>query len=71
MAPPLPFKVVGKKSEDGAWHVFLAKEDRIFIVKAGDTLDNAYRVEAIKPPVMTLTYVPLNQQQTLAIGGIE
>jgi len=71
MAPPLPFKVLGKKNEDGAWQVFLARDDRIFIVRAGDTLDNTYHVEAITPPILTFNYVPLNQRQTLPIGGVE
>lgn len=71
MAPPLPFKVLGKKNEDGAWQVFLARDDRIFVVRAGDTVENTYLVEAITPPVLTFNYVPLNQRQTLPIGGIE
>jgi hypothetical protein len=67
-APPLPFNVLGKKLEDGAWQVFLARENQIFPVKRQDTIDNIYRIEEIRPPLMTLTYLPLNQRQTLSIG---
>jgi hypothetical protein len=70
-APPLPFTVLGKQHAGGIWHVFLAIDDRIFVVKTGDMIDNDYRVEAIELPVLTLTYLPLNTRQTLAIGGDE
>jgi hypothetical protein len=71
VAPPLPYTVIGKKLEDGAWQVFLRRDDRILVVKTLDTIDNAYRVEEIRPPVMTLTYLPMNSRQTLPIGGAE
>ena len=71
VAPLLPYTVLGKKLEDGAWQVFLSRNERILVVKTLDTIDNAYRVEEIRPPVMTLTYLPLQQRQTVAIGGGE
>jgi hypothetical protein len=70
-APPIPYTVLGKKAEDGVWQVFLARQDQVFIVKHGDTLENTYRVEEIKPPGLTLTYIPLNERQALPIGGAE
>lgn len=68
MAPPLPFTYLGKKQQDGAWVVFLGRQDETYIVKASDAIDSLYRVEAVSPPSMTITYLPLQQQQTLAIG---
>jgi hypothetical protein len=50
--------------------VFLEKQGRIFIVREGDTVDSKYRVESIIPPVMTLTYLPLNIKQTVQIGEV-
>ena len=71
-APPtFPYTVIGKKLEDGAWQVFLRRDDQILVVKTLDTIDNAYRVEEIRPPVMTLTYLPLQSRQTFSIGGGE
>jgi len=70
-APPLPYTVFGKKLEDGQWQVFLRRENRILIVKSSDTIDDAYRIDEIRPPIMALTYLPLQQKQTLAIGGAE
>ena len=40
-------------------------------MKPQDTLENIYRIEETKPPIMTLTYLPLQQRQTLPIGGVE
>ena len=70
-APPLPYTVFGKKLEDGRWQVFLRREDRVLVVQSLDTIDGAYRVDEIRPPVMALTYLPLQQKQTLPIGGAE
>jgi hypothetical protein len=71
VAPPLPFTVIGKKLEDEKWEVYLARGEQTFIAKEKGLLDNQYRVESIKPPTMTLTYLPLNQTQTLTIGGTD
>lgn len=69
MAPPLPYTFIGKAVSDGAWEVFLARgPDRTLIVRNQMVLDGAYRVDAIAPPVMKLTYLPLNQVQQLNIG---
>lgn len=69
VAPPLPYTFIGKALSDGAWEVFLARgSDRTLIVRNQMVLDGAYRVDAIAPPVMKLTYLPLNQVQQLNIG---
>ena len=71
MAPPLPFVYLGKAAADGAWEVFLSRADKTYIVRANTVIDGAYKVVAIAPPVMTLTYLPLNQVQQLNIGVFE
>lgn len=70
-APPLPFTVLGKKLEDGTWQVFLGQQDRTYIVRARDMIGSDYRVDTIAPPSVVMTYLPLNQQQTLSIGNAE
>lgn len=68
-APPLSFLYIGKMLEEGNHSaVFLEKQSRIFIVREGDAIDANYRVDAINPPVMTLTYLPLDIKQTVQIG---
>lgn len=67
-APPLPFTFLGKAREGAVWEVYLARGDKLYVVKIKDNIDSVYRVDSIAPPMMTFTYLPLNQQQTLNIG---
>lgn len=67
-APPLPFTFLGKKLEGGAWEVFLVRGEQSFVVRSGTLIENIYRVEAIMPPTLSMTYLPLSEKQTLAIG---
>jgi hypothetical protein len=67
-APPLPFTFIGKSVADGTWEVYLARGDRSYVVRDKTVIDGTYRVDAIAPPILTLTYLPLNQVQQLNIG---
>jgi hypothetical protein len=67
-APPLPFTFIGKSVADGAWEIYLARGDRTYVVHDKTVIDGVYRVDAIAPPVLTLTYLPLNTVQQLNIG---
>jgi hypothetical protein len=68
MAPPVPFTYLGKRLDGQTWQVFLGRADQTFVVSAGSTIDNLYRVDAISPPNLSLTYLPLGQSQSLSIG---
>lgn len=68
-APPLPFKYLGKLVEDGKATVFLVQGDRNLIVREGETVQGSYRIDAIAEQSMTLTYLPLKQQQTLSFAA--
>ena len=70
-APPLPFTFFGKSLQDGTWEVYLARGDRTYLVRDQTTIDGTYRVDAIRPPVLTLTYLPLEQVQQINIGVFE
>jgi len=67
--PPIPFVYLGKMLQDGKPQVFLSKQERNLVVREGDVIEGTYRVESILPPVMTLTYLPLNMKQTFPIGA--
>jgi hypothetical protein len=41
----------------------------VLIVREGMDLDGTYQVKSIKPPTLTLVYLPLKQSQTISIGG--
>jgi len=70
-APPLPFTYIGKAAADGSWEVFLARGDKTYVVRDKTVIDGTYRVDAIAPPNLTLTYLPLNQIQQLNIGVLD
>ena len=70
-APPLPFTFLGKAQEKGAWEVFLARGNDILIVRNQMVVDGVYRIDAIAPPSLKITYLPLNQVQQLNIGVAE
>jgi hypothetical protein len=72
LAPPLPFSFFGSLDEKGlARRVFLTKGDQLVIVKANDVVEGQYRVDRITENTVDLTYLPLNQKQSISIqqGG--
>lgn len=69
--PPLSLVFIGKMLEGDQLTVFLNWQNRSLTVKSGDKIDDIYRVDEIRPPQMTLTYLPLNMQQTLYIGELK
>lgn len=70
-APPVPYTYLGKALGEGSWEVYLARASQTYIVRKQSVIDGMYRVDAIAPPSMTLTYLPLNQVQQMNIGVIE
>lgn len=69
-APPLPLTFFGRMVEDGKTVVFLARQDQIFAVTAGDTVAENYRIEEVGPATVVITYLPLQERQVLNIGAI-
>jgi len=71
VAPPLPFTYIGKYIEDGQLNIFLGYRGANLVVKAGDVIQQTYKVESIKPPLMTLRYMPMDVPQNLQIGELQ
>ncbi|BFG79481.1 hypothetical protein PTKU46_75140 [Paraburkholderia terrae] len=69
--PSLPFTYLGKQGADGNWEVYLTRGDETLIVRDQTVIDGTYRVDAIKPPTMTLVYLPLKLVQTIDIGSAD
>jgi len=67
-APPLPYSFVGMLEDKSRPQAFLARGEVLNIVKVGDVIDNSYRVEALSASQVVLTYLPLNQTQTLSVS---
>lgn len=71
MAPPFPYQYLGRLQEGTApWRVFLLKGNIVYTVHEGDVLDGTYRVQKIAARQLTLIYLPLQQEQSIAIGGV-
>ncbi len=68
-APPVPYRVAGQVTDEGGMRVVLAKGERVFFVREGDALEGGYRVDAIRPDAVTLTYLPLGVQERLVVSG--
>lgn len=68
MAPPLPYRYVGKLMEDGRLVVFLDANGRAIAVRGDEVLDGVWRVDMIEPRLIRFTYLPLAQTATLNIG---
>jgi hypothetical protein len=71
VAPPLPFRYVGMMEEsETSSTVYLAQGERLITAAPGDTIDNTYRVDALKGRTLHFTYLPLNQRQSLPLGPV-
>lgn len=71
VAPPLPFRFMGMMEEnENTSTVYLAQGERLISAAPGDTIDNTYRVDALKGRTLHFTYLPLNQRQSLPLGPI-
>ncbi len=69
-APPLPFSFVGLLEKGGPKPTaFLARGDALLIVAAGDVIDSSYRIESLSEREIVVTYLPLNERQSLAATG--
>ncbi len=71
MAPPVPYIYFGKAIADGQWEVYLARGDKTYVARNKTVIEGAYRVDRIAPPLMTVTYLPLNQVQQINIGAFD
>jgi hypothetical protein len=69
-APPPPFKYIGLlEQKTDRPTAFLAKGEALHIVRAGDVLDGAYRIESLSPAQVVITHLPSNERQTLGVTG--
>ncbi|MBM5572284.1 MULTISPECIES: hypothetical protein [Deefgea] len=79
VAPPLPFQVTATWKEKNTLYVVVegqgqsivlcTKCDTLGRIQPGETLLGSYRLDKLTPDLLTFTYLPLNQQQSLPTGG--
>lgn len=66
MAPPLPFKYLGRWADERGETVFLDLGDRMLDVRAGQRLEQ-WRLDKIGADTLGFTYLPLNQQRQMRL----
>mgnify|MGYP001613250250 CR=1 FL=1 len=66
--PAVPFAYIGKLEEGERTVYFLVKGDKLFMVKAGEDIDEAYSFDGEAGNQLRLTYKPLRIAQTLTVG---
>ena len=69
-APPLPFVYLGKAIEDGKLEIFLGRGERSYSVRAGQKIDDEYRVDKLTQNSVSFTYLPSKTRQTLDIPAV-
>lgn len=65
VAPPLPFRLVGALDDERGKAVFLLEGRQVRMVRAGEQVDDNFRLDRITPAGIEFTYLPLNTKQTL------
>ncbi|MBD9395269.1 hypothetical protein [Acidovorax sp. ACV01] len=69
-APPLPFQVIGQYKEGGRSGVFLQHMNNNYVIYAGDTIFEDYKVESIDESSVKFRFLPLDQIQQLPVGSV-
>ncbi len=64
-APPFPYQLIGRLSQAGQVQALLGSEQRSLAVRAGDTIDGQWRVQAIGDDSLELLWLPGPLPQTL------
>ena len=68
-APPLPFKYLGTMIDRGTTTLFITQGGQNHSVKPGEVVSDVYRLEQLSETHATFVYLPLEERQTLPIGG--
>ncbi len=66
MAPAFPYQLIGRLSDGGVEQALLAGPNRTLAVKAGELIDNQWKVESIGPTGLTLVWQPAKLKQLIA-----
>jgi hypothetical protein len=67
VAPPFPFRYLGRMTGiDGTTGVYIASDQELLQVRAGQLVAGGFRVDAIDDKQIALTYVPLDEHLIVA-----
>jgi hypothetical protein len=72
VAPAFPYQFFGSYERLGDKAVFIMTQgDRTYDLHVGDVLDNTWSIDAAANGRMQVTYLPLKQSQSLAVGSTQ
>lgn len=67
VAPPAPFTYMGKLEDTPKnTQIFLVANGKLYTLRAGEKIDQQWRLDAEEPNALRLTYLPLNLPQMLS-----
>jgi hypothetical protein len=66
-----PYAYVGKQQDSSGWTVFMSQGEELRVLREGDEVDGLFRIDAIRPPSLKLTFLPLNEERMVNIGVSE
>ncbi|MBI3042919.1 MAG: hypothetical protein HYY78_08855 [Betaproteobacteria bacterium] len=69
VAPKPPFTYMGLIEESGRTKVALAQGDQLLLVVKGEQFSGSYRLEEVSPDSIVVTYLPLEERQSLSMGA--
>jgi hypothetical protein len=68
--PPFPFKFAGvQRHPSGQTIYFLTKDNKLYTVEVGETLDSLYSIDGEEGGQLNFTYLPLDRKQTISMGS--
>ena len=67
--PALPFKYLGKWTQNGRTTVFLERDHYPYAARVGQNLDHEFRVDSIESDRMVVTYLPLGTRYVLVFSN--
>jgi len=66
--PPLPFRFVGRVTQQGATQVYVARGAKLLEVRQGDVIDGEYRVDALDPGAIAFVHLRSGTRQVMPLS---
>jgi hypothetical protein len=66
-APAFSYAIAGLVHDANGPMIILNRQNQDFVLRVGDVLEQTYRIEAIGPQSLTVTYLPLGLTQVVPI----
>ncbi|MBC3832904.1 hypothetical protein H8K33_15445 [Undibacterium amnicola] len=65
--PPLPYRFLGKLTDEGDIIVYLGRGEQTYVAKVGEIIESTYKVVKITEQSLELEHLPTGEKQSLSI----